>query len=289
MLVNPVGAVESAGSPLPDGDLRVVYCDLDGTLVGPGGSLFSHPDGPTSAAANAIRLLTDARVELVLLSGRSRQQLREAARTVGAGGYLAEMGGVTARRDAREEIVTRNWGSFSGAGTPYEAIQRSGAAGVLLEAFPDLLEPHAPAGSTDRECSMLFRGAVDLASARRLLAETGYRWLDLWDNGVIWSPAGRFPDLHVEHVHIYHLTPAGVSKRSGLALDRSQRGLRPEQVIAIGDSLADVDAAPEVAAFFLVANGLPALGSSRLPPNARVTEASYGLGFAEAVLPLVAR
>ena len=42
------------------GRIRVVYADLDGTILGPGGSLFARTDGDaTVAAAEAIGALLE--------------------------------------------------------------------------------------------------------------------------------------------------------------------------------------------------------------------------------------
>ena len=151
-----------------DLDVRVVYVDLDGTLMGPGGSLFAHPDGPTSEPAAAVGELHLAGVDLVLVSGRTRLQVSELARALGAAGYIAEIGGLIVQRRGRDEILTPNLGAFrgSGPGTPFEAIQRSGVVGMLLEEYRGRLEPHAPWAFLERECSMLLRGDIDLDGAR---------------------------------------------------------------------------------------------------------------------------
>jgi phosphoglycolate phosphatase len=263
-----------------------VYADLDGTLMGPGGSLFAHPDGPTPDPAAAVGELHLAGVDLVLVSGRTRIQVSELARAFGAAGYIAEIGGLIVQRRGRDEVLTRHPGAFGGLGraTPFEAIQRSGVVGVLLEEYRGRLEPHAPWAFLERECSMLLRGSIDLGEGRALLGRAGYGWLDLLDNGIIPAWPGRFPGLEaVPEVHAYHLVPAGVNKRSAVALDRGSRGLHAEQCVAIGDSPSDAEIAPEVGAVFIVANGEPAFRSSSVQANVYLLEASHGLGFAEAV------
>jgi hydroxymethylpyrimidine pyrophosphatase-like HAD family hydrolase len=59
------------------------------------------------------------------------------------------------------------------------------------------------------------------------------------------------------------------------------RGYAPEECIGVGDSREDVEVAPVVGHFFLVANADPDLGSG---PNVTRTEASHGAGFYEAVV-----
>src|SRR5439155_11843494 len=200
-------------------DVRVVYADLDGTLLGPGGSLFAGPGGEvTTEPAAAVAALGEAGIDLMLMSGRTATQVREVARVLGAAGYIAELGGLAVHREGREEVVTRNNGSFRGPGTPFAAMERSGVAGVLLESFPGRMEPHAPWAFLSRESSMLLRGNIDPTEAATALAQAGFGWLDLQDNGIIQSWPGRFPALDpaIEEVHAYHLVPAGVSKRAGV-------------------------------------------------------------------------
>src|SRR5437870_4301075 len=49
-------------------DVRTVYADLDGTLLGPGGSLFTHPDGPSSRPASTLTALAEAGLGWLSLS-----------------------------------------------------------------------------------------------------------------------------------------------------------------------------------------------------------------------------
>ena len=55
--------------------LRCVYTDLDGTLLGPLGSLFRDPDGNLSLKqARALEACHRADVEVVIMSGRREAQ-----------------------------------------------------------------------------------------------------------------------------------------------------------------------------------------------------------------------
>lgn len=259
---------------------RVVYTDLDGTLLGPGASLFAAPGGGvTGLAAEAVATLHRAGVALVPTSGRAEATVREAARILGADGYIAELGGITVRGDE----VVRERGAHRGADTPYRAMIRSGAAGMLLDAYRRRLELHAP-WALHRECSMLFRGHLDLAEARERLSASRYDWLALEDNGII---PRRYPGLDVEEVHVYHLVPLGVSKAAAAAADLEARRLSANEAVAVGDSPTDVALAPYVGALFVVANGAYAV-SPDAPGNVFVTEAANGDGFAEAILGLLA-
>ncbi|HEX5950589.1 MAG TPA: HAD hydrolase family protein, partial [Actinomycetota bacterium] len=124
-----------------DQDLKVLYTDVDGTLLGPGGSLFAGARGlSTGEAATALLRLRQAGVELVLMSGRTRRGLHEVARVVGASAYIAELGGLLIV-GAEEPI--EDTGSFEGPGSLPDALARAGVAGLLLERFRGHLEPVA--------------------------------------------------------------------------------------------------------------------------------------------------
>ena len=269
----------------PEHPVRVLYADVDGTLVGPGGSLFAAiPEGSTARGAAALAELHEAAVELVLVSGRTRRQLREVARILGATAYVAELGAFLVER-ANPDVVVPNLGAFEPSGRSagsFEAMVRSGAGAFLLDRYAGRLEPHAPWAFEDREATMLFRGGVDPDDADGALARAGYGWLELRDNGIIRRP---IEGLDVGEVHAYHLVPRGVSKAAAVALHRERHGLRPEDAAAIGDSLADLELAGEVGSVFLVANA-PA-GPEPAPPNAYRTERPAGDGVADVVAALL--
>lgn len=259
--------------------IRVVYTDLDGTLLGPGGSLFADAERrPTTRAAQAVAALHRGGIELVPVSGRTREQVFEVARMLGCDSFIAELGGIT----ARDGEVTRARGAYRGPGTPVEAMRRGGAAALLMEAFRGRIEPHAPWAWAPRECTLLLRGHVEVAEARSLLERAGYGWLDLVDNGVI---ARRFPGLEVEEVHAYHLLPSGVDKAAAVSIDVAARGLEADGCIAVGDSPSDAALAPWVSAVFVVANGARAVEDAA--DNVFVTDGAFGDGFAEVVEGLV--
>lgn len=259
---------------------RVLYTDLDGTLFGPGGSLFAAGDhSVTERAGEALATLHREGIPLIPVSGRTVKQVREAARLLGATDFIAELGGLTCY-DGGAEVV-RALGGFARGGTPFEALAASGVAGLILDRYAGLLEPHAPWGLEDRETSMLLRGRVDVEEVRALLDRSGYRWVDIQDNGII---PRRFPGLDAEEVHVYHLAARGVDKASAVRADLSRRRLGAADAVAIGDSPTDAALAPFVAAVFVVANGARSLKAAASPQNVYLTEGSYGDGFAEAVL-----
>ncbi len=256
---------------------KVLYADLDGTLLGPGGSLFAAEGGGlTVRAAEALVALSRAEIALVLMSGRTRRGLHEAARVLGASAYLAELGALLV--EGRE--VTFNLGAYPGTGRPFDAIVRQGAGAVLLERFPDRLRPEAPW----TEATAIFVGLVDVSEAEAILRSAGFGWLALHDNGRL---RRIVEGLDLPEVRVYHLLPRGVSKASGVRLHRERHRLAMQEVAAVGDSPADLAVAAEVGHLYLVLNGLVALGDEPLPSNVSVTGSGYGDGFADAVTSLL--
>lgn len=282
-----------AESPLGVARPRVVFADLDGTLLGAGGSLFATPGGRRSLeAARGVLDLLEAGIELVPTSGRSRRGMLEPARLLGARSYIAELGALLVEQVLPEEIAIRNFGAAAHVASPYLEMARSGAGAYLMERFRGRLEPHTPWTRFGREATMLFRGLVDASEATSALAEAGYAWLRVQDNGRLRRTS---PTLAVEQVRAYHLTPRGVDKASAVALYLRRRGIPRSRAVAIGDSPADLGIAREAAAVLMVADdadvdarGEASAGGGDDVGNARRTTAGFGEGFAEAVAALLA-
>jgi hypothetical protein len=173
-----------------------------------------------------------------------------------------------------------------GDGTPAERMLAEGVPDLLFERFGGRLEWHHP-WHTDRVLSHLFRGAVDVAEANRILVEAGHDDLRFLDNGAISTPVEG-----VDVPHAYHLVPGGASKGKAVAFHLRARGYAPEECIGVGDSLEDLDSAATVGRFYVVANG-PARDPSMREAlarfeNAAVTEGAMGDGFYEAVVATLA-
>jgi hydroxymethylpyrimidine pyrophosphatase-like HAD family hydrolase len=265
--------------------LRCVYTDLDGTLLGRGGSLFRDADGGFSLAqAKTLQACHRAGVEVVIMSGRREAQVSADSRLMGQTSYIYEAGcGVVI--DGERTYLTGDW-TVGGDGTPAERMLAEGVPDLLFERFPGRLEWHHP-WHTERVLSHLFRGGVDVAEANRVLADAGHEDLRFLDNGAISTPVEG-----VEVPHAYHLVPGGASKASAVAFHLRARGYAPEECIAVGDSLEDLDSAAAVGRFFVVANGPARDPSIREAlaryPNAAVTEATMGDGVYEAVVATLA-
>ncbi len=266
--------------------IRVVYSDLDGTMVGPGGSFFRTEDGGlTLAPANALVELHEAGIALVLVSGRTRPQLVEAGRIFGADGFIAELGAVIGWEAGRRSRVLTGQMPSTYAGTPVEVIGGLDLVARLLDRYAGRLEYHSP-WHEGHEVDVMLRGRIDVAEAQSWLAGQGLGWLRLRDNGVL--PAGRPTTLDPVAVpaHVYHLMPAGLSKGRAVAEDRARRGIAVADAAGIGDSASDLDMAPHVGTLWLTANGARHEHMRRLVAelgNVRVSSAAFGLGWADAV------
>jgi hydroxymethylpyrimidine pyrophosphatase-like HAD family hydrolase len=104
------------------------------------------------------------------------------------------------------------------------------------------------------------------------------------DNGAIFAPMEGIDGP----AHAYHLLPEDASKAKAVAFHMGVRGYAPEECIAIGDSVEDLDVANIVGRFFVPANGPerdPALRDAIAGrPNVTVTEGRMGEGVYEAVV-----
>jgi hydroxymethylpyrimidine pyrophosphatase-like HAD family hydrolase len=267
--------------------VKALYVDLDGTLLGPGGSLLAAADGGTTLlGVRAIEACVRAGVEVVIVSARGSTGVAPIARALGARSYVYEAGAAVVL-DGEEHWLTGDLLPHEEHGTVFAQIEATGAPALLLEHFAGRLEEHTP-WNVDREVSHLLRGSVDAFEADALLAAHGHEGLRLIDNGVLRSA----DDPGSEQVRAYHLVPAVVSKAAGVAFHQRARGYAPQDCIAVGDSREDLGMAPAVGTFWLVANGLardPAMGAAlREHANVRVAEGAHGAGVYEAVVTTLA-
>jgi hydroxymethylpyrimidine pyrophosphatase-like HAD family hydrolase len=269
--------------------MRCLYADLDGTLLGPGGSILRGAGGRFSLdAVRALQACDRAGVEVVLYSGRRERSVFDDARLLGISCYSFELGcGLVV--DGELEWLTDGIVPSDSEGTIYEQIERSGAPRLLLEHYAGRLEYHTP-WSAGREVSHLFRGLVDLDEACVWLAAQGFDWLRLVDNGIVHEHAPEM--LQLPLVRAYHLIPAAASKARSVARHMQARGYAQADCIAVGDSREDLDCARVVGAFWLVANAVdadPTLSDEiRSGGNVRIASQPYGGGVYEAVVTTLA-
>lgn len=265
-------------------DVKVIYTDVDATLLGARSSIFLDADGRfTLKPAQAIIDCLSHGVDITLVSGRSARQLFGDARMLGLSNFIAELGCEIVHNLGEDVIL--NTGDYEVTERNlHETVIKSGAIDVLHRHFKKFLEFHTP-WSDDRSCTPVLRGFIDVAEANQVLKEKGYGKLKVIDNGIIQRRGTLSPEI--AEVHVYHVVPEGSGKAKGIKKDMELRGLRRESTIALGDSLSDLDEAEAVGVFFLVRNGLrddgEVLDWLLKTDNAFVTENKMGLGFAEVV------
>jgi phosphoglycolate phosphatase len=261
--------------------VRCLYVDLDGTLLGPGGSLTRDADGRfTLLGVRALEACDRAGVRVVAMSGRPRATLAENARLLGTADFVFEVGG---------GFVVDGEVHWLADPDAYARIAASGAPELLFERYAGRLEAYAPYDGV-REVSHLLRGLVDVAEAEALLREHGHDDLRLIDNGEAQRSSPALDGLPA--VRVYHLRPAAVSKVAAVAAHMRALGLAPADCVAVGDSREDLRVAEVVGELWLVANALehdPALRAELARhPNVRVAEAAHGPGVYEAVITTLA-
>ena len=152
--------------------------------------------------------------------------------------------------DGERTYLTGDWTPDEN-GTPAEKLVDAGIPDLLFEHFGDRLEWHAP-WHTGRELSLLMRGQGrrrrgERADPRRAATRT-------CASSTTARSAGRWRAVDGT-AHAYHLVPGGASKAKGVAFHLRARGYAPEDCIAVGDSIEDLEAAAAVGRFFCVANG----------------------------------
>jgi hypothetical protein len=243
--------------------VRVLYTDLDGTLVAQGGSVLARADGtPDASLAAAIVEVNRAGLAVVPVSGRGRVQLRELTQLLGWDAYIAEAGGIIVHGtglDAEVRMDRGSWPPYSPTPgqTPFDAMNEAGATEALMAAFPGRIEHYAP-WQMEREVSLLLRGCLDDLPAAQAVLDALPVPLDLIDNGMLRS----YGTLTCRTVppHAYHVVPRGVSKARAISLDLEWRGLERTQAAAIGDSATDLEMADAVGVMALVANAFASDG-----------------------------
>ncbi len=271
----------------PPSGIRVVYTDMDGTMLGRNGAFVVDPDGvPTAEPAAALVAAHHAGVEVVPCSGRTIQGLVRDARILGMSTAIGEMGAVLSYDFGRSTV--QNLGEYPGGDQPpTHAMEREGALALVVKSFS--LEPHTP-WAAGRDYSHLLRGRADVDDVDAALERAGFGWVRLADNGVL---HGTYLGLEPGQAHAYHLLPRGISKATAIARDRAERSIPKGECIAIGDSWADLAMAAEVATLVLTADAVAGdaslARSAAAAGNVTVAPRNGNLGWADALAAVVAR
>ncbi len=123
-----------------------------------------------------------------------------------------------------------------------------------------------------------------------MLAEDGFDWLRLVDNGVVRAAAEQMDGLPV--VRAYHLIPAEASKARAVARHMQARGYGSEDCIAVGDSREDMDDGSRCrrrSGWSPTRSSATTLESDAAGrPRVRIASESYGAGVYEAVVTTLA-
>jgi len=262
----------------------VLFTDLDGTLLAPGGLLLGDARGaPSVATAEAVVAINRAGLTAIVTTGRNRPQCMELSRVLGWRAFIAELGTVVVHDVSQPpSYFLGDWpkDALLPGETPFQAIVRSGALEELRRHFPGRIEEHTP-WHLDREATHVLRGDIDLAEARAALDALELP-VTLIDNGIVRAPQNTLAG--VTEIHAYHLVPKGVHKARAIEQVLSRRSLAREDAVAIGDSATDVEMADAAALGIMVRNALDddrVLAEAARRDNVVATRGERGEGWAE--------
>ena len=245
--------------------VRYVITDADGTMFTGAKATVNTAGEPSAELVQTIVELTKAGVGVIPCTGRNRAMIQEDARVLGFPGWIAEMGGVLCTRQSSNP----EWRYFTGdmpydpasGKIPHDVICETGVVDAILERWRGKVETYHDngVGFEYREVTVALRGAVDEVELQNMLDQSGLP-LYLADNGMVARISGDTTlDCDRDHprgVHTYHITPAGVSKGTGIVRFVELAGLAPDEVLGAGDSPADCVIADAVGTFLFMVNGL---------------------------------
>lgn len=227
-------------SPYPT--LCAVFCDVDGTITGPDRRLNLR-------AVAAIRTLVDNDIQVVLASGNTICSLYMLARMIGTeGAVIAENGGAY-KRSHRDEVTVL--GNHNRCLEEYNRLEE-----YFVARGTDLV----PFSNEYRHSDVAFARNVDPTEVRRILSDVND--ITVVDSGFA-----------------IHLITKGITKGTALLSLAQKLGLKPEVILAVGDSENDYDLLLNAGIGVAVANGAQRLGNVADD----ITKQKYGDGFTEAV------
>lgn len=245
--------------------VRYVITDADGTMFTGAKATVNTAGEPSAELVETLVELTKAGVGVIPCTGRNRAMIQEDARVLGFPGWIAEMGGVLCTRQSSNP----EWHYFTGTmpydeasgKTPHDVICETGVIDEMLARWPGHLETYHDngIGFEYREVTVALRGDAPEDDIQDMLDHSGLP-LYLSDNGMVDHISGA-SELVCDHarpegIHTYHITPAGVSKGSGILRFIELAGLEPDEVLGAGDSPADCVIADAVGTFLFMCNGL---------------------------------
>jgi len=246
--------------------VRLVATDLDGTLV--------HSDGSVTARTRAALVAAEAAgLEVVFVTGRPLRWTEEVFEHVGghglaivSNGALVWDVGAAAMHLMRAmdpatgiEVAHRLRAAVPGTHFAVETVPE----GIALE--PQFLERHpVPPGSVRGPIEQIFAlPAVKLLARHETLAPQ-----EFWDGAeeavgdlveITWSSA----------TSLLEISAAGVTKASTLAVICAERGVEPEEVLALGDMPNDLPMLAWAGTSYAMANAHPTVlaAADRVAPS----------------------
>jgi hypothetical protein len=215
--------------------IKAIVVDIDGTLT----------DMSRHINLDAVREIRQLPIPVVLSSGNVICFIRAASKLLGASDMMiGENGGVVlAGYDAKAIVLA-------------DIEQCRLARDVLRKEFPGL----EPLDEIYRKSELAFRRNIDLAKAKRIVAES-------------------FPELEIVDTQFaLHLKHKGVNKATGMRKIAEIMSIGPHNFAAMGDSENDLPMLKEAGLAIAVGNAAPDLKAVA----DYVSRASYGDGAAEA-------
>ncbi|MBM3710572.1 MAG: HAD family phosphatase [Actinobacteria bacterium] len=229
-------------------DLKVIYTDMDGTLLNDQGCAIKDADGRYYfEVLKLFERIERNNWDIVPVSGRSKVQLRYNAMLLGIKNYIPELGCEMVYNLGEKVFIT-----FDNSKYGYEITNKGKDLIRIIELFKKYFQGKIDSNlewSIGRTYNALFFGDIDVKYANEILSKNGYEGLALVDNG--FSKLVNL-SLDVENLKIYNLIPKDVDKSSAVKLDKKVRKLKAKNCIALGDSVEDLKMAKEVHAFFLM-------------------------------------
>lgn len=221
--------------------LKALICDVDGTITDPTRRV-------NVKAIHCIRMLMEEGVRVVLASGNTACFMDAFCRMIGTDGtFIAENGGVyrigfdgSLRLDGDQN---RCWEAFHTLDTYFQG------KGIILQLYSDRY----------RFTDIAFARNVSPEEVKRVLEESGIRVIDTG--------------------YAIHLQVPGVNKGTALQRLAKEMGIALADVLAIGDSVNDIEMIQASGTGVAVANA-----HARTREVADwVTQEKYGEGFLEAM------
>ena len=223
--------------------LKALVTDIDGTIT-------DHRRRISTPAIEALRVLIDAGIEVVLASGNTVCFMDGLCRMIGTDGtIISENGGVYRR-------------GFGGT------LHIPGNRNICLETFDVIREHFAREGIELELLSARYRFA-DVAFARKVDP----------DEAKAVVRAHNLPAQVLDTGFAIHIQDPAVSKGTALRGLMDEMELLPSEILAIGDSENDIEMLDVAGVGVAVANAPEPIRSAA----DRVTREGYGDGFVEAV------